>query len=849
MARIGVGNKYNLAINGLGYLVRGLNYKKKDARTFSPRFGTGEMGETDLDTWKVLTQNDFSGGSFQESLEDITKVSLLDGLIRSNYDKFLYRAPSVKTCNAGANMKSAEFGSIEYKGETYVIQNNSATGAIYKLSAGVWTAVKTDFATKLVALAICKGKLVVGAYTGGTYTYDGTTWVNTAGLTPLKCMVPFNGKIYTDGSNNSLYSWDLTTGGGVTLIGEVGDTLLAPSAYRVFNHRLYIGKPDGLYCYDGVQISCVLDYSNAVNVNNFRTMSVFNGSLYTTIGNILYKFNGSSLEEIMDFTTFEDITSIFTFQNRLWLLTAARAVSNWGGKDGSSLISGTVNLYRFDGQGWAKVHNAALSASGVGLGGQGSNLVIFTYVDGTTANTHFYYPIGSEFNTITNSTTDGAVRQGDLISSVFDAGFSNIDKTLESIEVDTVGMTIGDVVTVSYRIYNGFTWTNWASLGSITTLTPNRINVHDVLPAGVIFKKIQVKVSTAAGYTNGLCMRGYSIKYIIDPVYKREWQVSLLAVGTSEAPLDLLDGSQETNLASILRDNIYDARIDPNPVAFEDIDYTILNGAVAANNVGIDELDQQQIVVTNSEMNNTSGGGGQIAQSFVAAKTGTLHKVKLPLAHNGYGGDTETYIAIRTDNADTPSNTAVGVTATITAPEHNLSWVDAVVNAPIVAGTKYWIVVYTSGPSGRGVAWFGGVTAGDYASGKAVYNPAGSWIAAPTVKDFAFKTYVSDGRADNFNAVTVDTTRLFPDSGFIKIDDEVIEYASKDATHFLGCTRASLGTTAAVHADNSVVNLYFRVILSDILNEEVYWPVDPLIEATPVLNNPETILTVVLKEA
>lgn len=844
MARIGVGDKYNLAINGKGYLVRGLNYKKKDARAFSPRFGTGEMGETDLDTWKVLTQNDFSGGSFQEALEDITKVSLLDGLIRSNYDKYLYRAPVVVACQAGSSMKSSEFGTISFRGETYVIQNNSATGALYKLVGGSWTAVKTDFTSKLKALAVFKNKLYV--CTGsGIQSFNGTTWAAGPSGTAFINIITFNGMLYGigdpgDGSNACLYKFDGTTS---TLVGDVGDRQKGVNSLCVYNHRLYLGKVDGLYTYDGVLISTVLDYSMAEDSGNFKSMCVYNGALYTTIANILYRFNGSSLEEIMDFTTFEDIKHLYSYKNKLWLMTADRQISQWVGKDGGTLVSGTVNIYRFDGQGWSKIHSAALSASGVGMGGEGSNLVIFTYVDGITANAHYYYPIGSEFNTAWNA---GSVRQGDIVSSVFDAGFSNIDKTLESIEVDTNAMALGDHIDLSYRIYNGFNWGAWASLGTITSATSNRVNVHDAIPAGVVFKKIQVKISVLAGSMTGLSVRGYSLKYIIDPVYKREWQVSLLAVGTTDNPLELLDGSLETVKASALRENIYTSRVNPLPVSFEDIDFTIADGALAADNAGIHELDQSQLLIDGGGVaNNVWGGGNTMAQGITPSKTGTLDILSLLAYHHPNGGACS--VEFRTDNGNKPSNTVIGTGATFYPSGHTAYWIDIPVSVPVTAGVKIWAVISTGGPSWNYIVVASSALS-SYAGGGYSENQLGTWVTSSTV-DMAFKTYVSDGRADNYNVVKVDTTDLFPASGFIKIDDEIIEYASKDATHFLGCTRGSLGSTKATHADNSIVNLYFRVIVSDILNEEVYWPVDAPIPSAPVLLNAETILTVVLKEA
>ena len=52
---------------------------------------------------------------------------------------------------------------------------------------------------------------------------------------------------------------------------------------------------------------------------------------------------------------------------------------------------------------------------------------------------------------------------------------------------------------------------------------------------------------------------------------------------------------------------------------------------------------------------------------------------------------------------------------------------------------------------------------------------------------------------------TVDSATAFPSSGYIKIEDEIIEYTGTTSTTFTGLIRGSLSTTAATHADNEAV--------------------------------------------
>ncbi len=53
--------------------------------------------------------------------------------------------------------------------------------------------------------------------------------------------------------------------------------------------------------------------------------------------------------------------------------------------------------------------------------------------------------------------------------------------------------------------------------------------------------------------------------------------------------------------------------------------------------------------------------------------------------------------------------------------------------------------------------------------------------------------------------VALDAHISFDDSGYIKIEDEVIKYTSKTSNAFAGCTRGACGTKAAAHEDKATI--------------------------------------------
>ena len=97
----------------------------------------------------------------------------------------------------------------------------------------------------------------------------------------------------------------------------------------------------------------------------------------------------------------------------------------------------------------------------------------------------------------------------------------------------------------------------------------------------------------------------------------------------------------------------------------------------------------------------------------------------------------------------------------------------------------------------------GGTTAVAHASGELVRLVKGNSTAADdTVTLINGSSLASDATA---TTVTVDSAAAFPTSGYIKIEDEIIEYTGTTSTTFTGLIRGSFNTTAATHADNEAV--------------------------------------------
>ena len=77
--------------------------------------------------------------------------------------------------------------------------------------------------------------------------------------------------------------------------------------------------------------------------------------------------------------------------------------------------------------------------------------------------------------------------------------------------------------------------------------------------------------------------------------------------------------------------------------------------------------------------------------------------------------------------------------------------------------------------------------------------------------DESTATTLSSAISTSDTTINVSDTSSFSDSGYIRIDNEIIEYTGKTATSFTGCTRGKFGTTATTHASGSSVYQYTDV--------------------------------------
>lgn len=590
MAAIGVGTKYQVAINGQGYVLPANGYAKKDAPVFIPRFGTGEEGLGDLSLFKTWDQLDYSGGHFQDNyVDDPTKYSQIKNMYYDRFDNVLRPVvtPSLPSMASYTSWDPASTVPwVIFRGGLYFAGNGmgsvaSGYGALLNISpsTGAIATTKADFSGAITGLAVKDDILYVAMGLTGFAKWDGTTWTVTT-VTKPNLIIPFRSdRLLATGGDGTYGSYlqsftgtDITT--GMVALGTVGEKYLTILSMKEFNGRVYLGKPDGLFVYDGVQIQSLVSLPGNVSGENFKLLAVYNGILYYVHRHCIYSFNGSTIEKIKDFYKSEYVKDMQVANGRLWVLT--KALKTVAGK--YTATDGL--LYYFDGQGWY-LYEATTATSTFD-----SPIAVMAYPDFSTWE--------SLFQIWENTTNKAQLRWhktyyediaaasnvGEVLSPIFDANLSNVDKYFESFIQTYENIAVNDTIVVSFRTFNNNAWSAFQTLGTITSTSTNGLLKRFTTAYAGTFRKIQFKTVVTRTSTSDLVLKSQSTSYYLAPDQQWQWTLTLQTMGSTGVPLVLADKTNESTSAVALRDNIYQARQTDAPIGFEDIDFTLLNGAI-----------------------------------------------------------------------------------------------------------------------------------------------------------------------------------------------------------------------------------------------------------------------------
>ncbi len=576
--------KYDVLLGKYGYRIRSLSLDS--APSLVPRFNTGEQGENDLDMLKIDGNDNYLGGMFQPEFSDPTMAStIINGYVNPDNER-LYPTPEHQTLHTFTTAEGNMTASTIYKGSLFVAirgfdvtwkntmwqidTDNTVTeitlpavladgGEIFQLH---WPR-----ATDLDVMLIMTGNVNAGGVV--IHQYDGTTVTAQTGLARFASSLRNNVYVWNDHGN--LFQWDVdeTKWINITKMGPADEVTNPPTSLREFNYRLWGGMPTGMYTFDGVSSAKFIEAESQV-ADNCQYTAVMHGWMYFNMDGYVWRHNSITVERLRDFRDTK-IIGITAGNDRVWVVTEGGPGNGVIDKEGWNVDD--TNLWGFDSVGWFLYNN---NQTGPTISDYVTffNQKVYTHFVGGTdgvASTLDVIDLSQEWQT-------GAKEPMLVIGSEMDNNFPNVDKYLESIEIDYEDIHTGDNIVVSYRTRSDTgVWSSWTQNDkNITSVSPNtkRFFVTE-------YKLMQYRFVVLKDASSELSLESAKIHYAVQPESRKRWRASLVCAGADYYNSEVLkDGVEETLTPKQLRDNIYSVERRVIPSIFMGPDYCILDAFV-----------------------------------------------------------------------------------------------------------------------------------------------------------------------------------------------------------------------------------------------------------------------------
>lgn len=595
--------KYHCEINSVPYNIKG--YQKTELATFVPRLSSGDQKESDFDLLKNYTFPDFSGGALQREQLDPNMVYAIEGMI-TRYNDDLYVTNEIVTETDKLNATYA----VQIKGILSTPYGLVVTGRILSspVTGGIWV-IQSDHTVKTVDVSALgtstayfraigyddvNGYVLVWSSTvaesfGYIADITGTpVWTEITSGTNMavgECVFYRGANYVTNIENSKLYRF---TGTYLTEsyeeLGTYGrqNVSATESKMLVYNNRIILTRPEGLYAYDGVQITLIEDRSDFPNYGianhkrNYAFPTVMAGYLYYWHTDGMYRFNGSLIEKLYDSKETGNPFAMSYGNGKLWITFSSNATHGSSrydkslGFDFTSPSTSISNsLFCFDGKG-IYCYRRTPTATDLPYP---RNVVwyegrVYMLETPTSGKTHY----------VIDDVPAAGTYPFTLVTGIFDGEFPQIDKSIENLELAFDGTITARTLTLEYRT-SGFDTSSWTSFGTINTDTEKKRFIWKTIPAGLTFRKIQFRITGSIDPTYGI--EKIMLRYLLMPDYKNQWTFTTLNYGDNAlSPLQLVDNTEGAQAVSLLRNNLYSARNSKVPIKFIDVDQLDLNEAL-----------------------------------------------------------------------------------------------------------------------------------------------------------------------------------------------------------------------------------------------------------------------------
>jgi hypothetical protein len=534
------------------------SYATKDVVDFAPRATVpgNSYVMSDLGLYQPLLQTDWQHGFGFHWYSDSSGYLSTVGNIDTRHDGLTMLYTKSTSSDTNNNIKR---GSTTFNGALYTWGD----AGLRKFESDTWSAPYTDAA---VNYALNTGDYLLFAPNGARLKkIDTSGTITDAGLdadsSDYIWMIIHNGFIYAakDGTNRIHYDSDpgaaalegTTDDPGAIYCGVGNQPLLGAIVY---SGNLYVSRTDGLWMIGEDNIARrVLDYSDAVSSDNFRSMISLNGYLFFPIRDRVIQWNGVRVAEV----TPNRITDEFPYvvygrfshfiSNDKFVLCIGRTNQN----------EYTESLLAWDGVGWHKLMDVA--TDGVGtctmLSYDSVHNRLWYHID-DTADATYYIPLQNNTYPYLDFPTTG---QHSLITSRMDMGFRRITKSMTSMFVEARNVTDTRYISIWYSI-DGEEFVEWERVTS-----PGMIELHS--PGGFATKEFNYIVFRfdfiTDASTQSPILESYTINFIMRPETRVGYSFDIVAASGYE-----MEGHVDERTSTEIFEDVMNLRNSKSPVEF-----------------------------------------------------------------------------------------------------------------------------------------------------------------------------------------------------------------------------------------------------------------------------------------
>jgi hypothetical protein len=545
-------------------------WRKVDISDFAPKVAAGAMGYGDLSLWQTWAQEDWRHGFGFPFFTDEAGYAKTGQGVDTRHKGIAMLATDITSSETGHSV--VKF--VDFSSKVYALKDGNGGLRVY--SGGSWAATGETTGTCYDGLST--GTYLLVALDGAAARmrkFDGTTWSNVGvdGNPPydMKVLALHGGYIWAaeDGNNYLHYATendvsdmegDGESDAGVIIVGPGDIPIVNMLSY---GGQLYVAREDGLWIIDDNDAARQLvNFSTERHANNFKTMAVWQGHMYFSIRHKLYRYTGSTFmdvtpnryDEVFPYKSYGDFDDL-TPRGRFLYCTARNTETTYD-----------ETLLCYDGVGWHKLWDVVQDAYVINCMNLSTvnDYLWLNYTESATTTAYIELQSLSDLPAAAFETSGNHY----MYSSIFHAGFIDVDKTFRSIRVWTNNCSATQTIAVDFAIDGNIDSDTWTSIGEINTSPFQAIDFPDCVTNTTYGKKIQLRFNFAtAAAAQSPILEAFAVKYMLRPDAVWGWQVSIIIADqirglkeqvmhdfTAEEQITALEAARDAKCPSTLTD-------------------------------------------------------------------------------------------------------------------------------------------------------------------------------------------------------------------------------------------------------------------------------------------------------